>query len=93
VVESKQTLRIEMRGNVMISRKAKKPVPATEQLQPLTPAELTEVSGGCGGGGGYGGYGYGDSYGGYGDGYGGGYWHHRCHRRGNFIVVRVGSPC
>ena len=68
-----------MRGNVMISRKAKKPVPAREQLQPLTPAELTEVSGGCGGGGGYGG-GYGD-------------WHHRCHRRGNFTVVRVGSPC
>jgi hypothetical protein len=45
VVESKHTLGIEMRGNVMISRKAKKPVPAREQLQPLTPAELTEVSG------------------------------------------------
>ena len=30
----------------MISRKAKKLVPAREQLQALTPAELTEVSGG-----------------------------------------------
>ncbi len=30
----------------MISRKAKKLVPAREQLQALTPAEMTEVSGG-----------------------------------------------
>lgn len=30
----------------MISRKSKKLVPAREQLQALTPAELTEVSGG-----------------------------------------------
>ena len=37
----------------MISLKAKKPVPATEQLQALTPAELTEVSGGGGEGGDY----------------------------------------
>ena len=36
----------------MISRKAKKLVPAREQLQALTPAELTEVSGGGGGWGG-----------------------------------------
>ena len=35
----------------MISRKSKKPVPVREQLQALTPAELTEVSGGWGGGG------------------------------------------
>ncbi len=34
----------------MISLKAKKLVPATEQLQALTPAELTEVSGGGGDG-------------------------------------------
>ena len=33
-------------GRVMISRKSKKLVPAREQLQALTPAELTEVSGG-----------------------------------------------
>ena len=32
----------------MISRQAKKLVPAREQLPALTPAELTEVSGGCG---------------------------------------------
>ena len=32
----------------MISRRAKKLVPAREQLQELTPAELTEVSGGGG---------------------------------------------
>jgi hypothetical protein len=32
----------------MISRKAKKLVLAREQLQALTPAELTEVSGGDG---------------------------------------------
>ena len=30
----------------MISRKAKKLVPARERLQALTPAEMTEVSGG-----------------------------------------------
>jgi len=30
----------------MISRKAEKLVPARERLQALTPAELTEVSGG-----------------------------------------------
>ncbi len=35
----------------MISRKSKKLVPVREQLQALTPAELTEVSGGWGGGG------------------------------------------
>ncbi len=34
---------------VMISRKAKRLVLAREQLQALTPAELTEVSGGDGG--------------------------------------------
>ena len=33
----------------MISRKAKKLVLAREQLRALTPAELTEVSGGDGG--------------------------------------------
>ena len=33
----------------MMSRKAKKLVLAREQLQALTPAELTEVSGGDGG--------------------------------------------
>jgi hypothetical protein len=59
----------------MISRKAQKLVPAREQLQALTPAELTEVSGGGdGGGGGGGGWGWG----------GGGYgWHHhhRHHHR------------
>ncbi len=33
----------------MISRKAKKLARAKEQLQTLTPAELTEVSGGGGG--------------------------------------------
>jgi len=32
----------------MISRKANNLVPAKEQLQTLTPAELTEVSGGHG---------------------------------------------
>jgi hypothetical protein len=37
----------------MISRKSKKLVPVREQLQALTPAELTEVSGGSGGGGGH----------------------------------------
>ncbi len=58
----------------MISRKAQKLVPAREQLQALTPAELTEVSGGGDGGGG----------GNYGSGYGYGYgWHHhhRHHHR------------
>jgi hypothetical protein len=60
-----------MGRNVMISRKAQKLVPAREQLQALTPAELTEVSGGGDGGGG-------------GDWGGGGYgWHHhhRHHHR------------
>ena len=47
----------------MISRKAQKLVPAREQLQALTPAELTEVSGGGDGGNG----------GNYGGDYG---WHH-----------------
>jgi hypothetical protein len=77
VVESKQPLGIKMRGNVMISRKANKLVPAREQLQALTPAELTEVSGG--GGGGDWGWGDGD---GWGDGWGGGDgwgWHHHHH--------------
>ena len=54
----------------MISRKARKLVPAREQLQALTPAELTEVSGGGDGGGG----------GNYGGGYGGGYDCHHHHR-------------
>jgi hypothetical protein len=49
----------------MISRKAKNLVPAREQLEALTPAELTQVSGGCGGGGEDGSYGsyYGSYYG------------------------------
>ena len=59
----------------MISRKAKKLVPAREQLQALTPAELTEVSGGWWGPGGWGGGGWG------GGGWGGGGWgwHHHHH--------------
>jgi hypothetical protein len=69
-----EALEIKMGRNVMISRKAKKLVPAREQLQALTPAELAEVSGG------------GDGYGGGGD----DDWryrhhhhwhHHRWHRR------------
>jgi hypothetical protein len=35
-----------MGRNAMISRKARKLVPARELLQALTPAEMTEVSGG-----------------------------------------------
>ena len=65
----------------MISRKAKKLVPAREQLQALTPAELTEVSGG-GDGGGWGGDGggWGGGGGGWGDGGGWGWgWHHHHH--------------
>jgi hypothetical protein len=66
----------------MISRKAKKLVPAREQLQALTPAELTEVSGGWfpGGGGGWG-WGWGPgSGGGWGGGWGWGWgWHHHHH--------------
>ena len=60
----------------MISRKAKKLVPAREQLQVLTPAELTEVSGGGGGGGWGEGGGWGD---GGGWGWGGGWHHHHRH--------------
>ena len=51
----------------MISRQAKKLAPAREQLQTLTPAELTEVSGGYDWGGGGGGGDDGD-------------WRRRCHR-------------
>jgi len=51
----------------MISRKAKNLVPAREQLQVLTPAELTEVSGG-------------DGWGGDGGGRGGDDWRRRCWR-------------
>ena len=63
----------------MVSRKAKKLAPAREQLQALTPAELTEVSGGGdshhghrprGGGGGYG--------------YGHHWHHHRWHHHGHW---------
>jgi hypothetical protein len=69
----KDTLGIKMGRNVMISRKAKKLAPATEQLQALTPAELTEVSGGGDGGGddwGWGGGGGDDDWWG---------WHHHHH--------------
>ena len=62
----------------MMARSAKKLVTASEQLEELTPAELTEVSGGYGYGSyGYGGYGYAMPYGhsyGYG-GYGHSYGH------------------
>ncbi len=57
----------------MISRKAKKLVPAREQLQALTPAELAEVSGG--------GWGPGGGDGGWGPGGGDGGWHHHWHHR------------
>ena len=73
----------------MISRKAKKLVPVRKLLQALTPAELTEVSGGSGpGGGGSGGPGGGGS-----GGPGGGgdrdrhhlrRHHHRRHHHGMF---------
>jgi hypothetical protein len=51
-----------------MARKAQKLPVASEQLEELTPAELTEVSGGCG-------YGHGYGYGGYGHGYGFRYGH------------------
>ena len=70
----------------MISRKAKKLVPAREQLQALTPAELTQVSGGCGWGGedSYGGDGSWGSYGSWGrdDCYRHDWYHRRCHNWG-----------
>jgi hypothetical protein len=85
-----------MRGNVMISRKAKNLVPAREQLQALTPAELTAVSGGGGGGdwggGDWGGGGGGDWGGGdWGGGDWGGYRHHRRHHHRRFIIIGVGT--
>jgi hypothetical protein len=75
----------------MMARNTKKQVMAGEQLEELTSAELTGVSGGFGYGNGYGyggGYGYGRGYGyGYGRGYnrgygyGGGYGYGRpCYR-------------
>jgi hypothetical protein len=86
----KKAIEIKMRGNVMISRQAKKLVPAREQLQALTPAELTEVSGG-GGGGGYGGGGYGGGgYGGGGYGDGDYYWHHHHHRHHHRRIIILG---
>jgi hypothetical protein len=68
----------------MISRKPNNLVPAKEQLQTLTPAELTEVSGGHDpwgrGGWGRGGWGRGGwGRGGWGGGGWGGGWHHRPH--------------
>jgi hypothetical protein len=53
----------------MISRKPKKLVPAREQLQALTPAELTEVSGG------------GQSHRGHGNHHEHGHHHHKRHHR------------
>jgi len=74
----------------MISRKAKNLVPAREQLQVLTPAELTEVSGGCDGGGYGGGWGGGWGGGGWGGGGwrgGGGYGYHHRHHRPEIIII------